>query len=69
MSIDPTLDNRDLVRDYNPWVNWNPEPVEEKEHHHVDVHPLDKTDGTKLGNLDSTFLGFELRRPNYPTAD
>ena len=69
LSIDPTLDNRDLVRHYNPWVEWNPEPVEVKEHHHVDVHPLDKIDNTKLGNVDSDLLGFDLRRKNYPTAE
>ena len=39
--IDPTLENADLVRHYNPWVQWNPEPAKEEkavDHRH---HPLD----------------------------
>ena len=67
LSIDPTLDNAWLARDYNPWTKWNPKPSKVERYPDHDHHVLDKEDTTKYGNLDPEFLGYDLRRPNYPT--
>jgi hypothetical protein len=68
LSIDPTLDNAWLAREYHPWTQWNPKPSKVENYPDHDHHVLDKTDTTKYGNLDPDFLKYDLRRPNYPTA-
>ena len=70
LKIEPTLDNADLVRHYNPWVQWNPEPQkEEPKHPDHTHHALDKVDNTKYGSLPFEYTGAVLRRDSYPDLD